>query len=57
MYYCRIYGVANFPNILGVLLAMDDPRIDPLNPPCLRNGTRKLVRVLFFPFDERSLMK
>ncbi|CAF1071686.1 unnamed protein product [Adineta steineri] len=41
-YYCRIYGLYNFPNILGFLLTIDDPRIDSSNPSCLSNQT--LVR-------------
>ncbi|CAF0849209.1 unnamed protein product [Adineta steineri] len=42
-YYCRIYDLYNFPNIQGVLLSIDDSRIDPYNPSCLSsrsgNGT------------------
>ena len=36
-YYCRIYGVSNFPNVSGSLLPIDDARVDPLNPSCLTN--------------------
>jgi hypothetical protein len=36
-YYCRIYGLYNFPNINGLLLSIDDPTIDPLNPSCFLN--------------------
>lgn len=36
-YYCRIYGVYNFPNFQGLLLTIDDPRIDPTSPSCLSN--------------------
>ncbi|CAF4449743.1 unnamed protein product, partial [Adineta steineri] len=38
-YYCRIYGLYNFPNIQGALLPIDDRRIDPLNPACISNRT------------------
>ncbi|CAF4191891.1 unnamed protein product, partial [Adineta steineri] len=42
-YYCRIYGLYNFPNIQGILLSIDDLTIDPYNPSCLSsrsgNGT------------------
>ncbi|CAF4405891.1 unnamed protein product, partial [Adineta steineri] len=31
-YYCRIYDLYNFPNIQGILLSIDDSRIDPYNP-------------------------
>ncbi|CAF3777854.1 unnamed protein product, partial [Adineta steineri] len=36
-YYCRIYGLYQFPNILGSLLPIDDPRTDPSNPSCFSN--------------------
>ncbi|CAF1417136.1 unnamed protein product [Adineta steineri] len=36
-YYCRIYDLYNFPNIQGILLSIDDSRIDPYNPSCLSN--------------------
>ncbi|CAF1500386.1 unnamed protein product, partial [Adineta steineri] len=36
-YYCRIYGLNDFPNINGSLLTIDDSRTDPLNPSCLSN--------------------
>ncbi|CAF4060500.1 unnamed protein product, partial [Adineta steineri] len=42
-YYCRIYGLYNFPNVQGILLSIDDSTIDPYNPSCLSsrsgNGT------------------
>ncbi|CAF3869870.1 unnamed protein product, partial [Adineta steineri] len=42
-YYCRIYDSYNFPNVQGILLSIDDSRVDPYNPPCLSsrsgNGT------------------
>ncbi|CAF4079743.1 unnamed protein product, partial [Adineta steineri] len=42
-YYCRIYGLYNFPNIQGILLSIGDSTIDPYNPSCLSsrsgNGT------------------
>ncbi|CAF3624741.1 unnamed protein product [Adineta steineri] len=42
-YYCRIYGLYNFPNIQGILLSIDDSTVDPYNPSCLSsrsgNGT------------------
>jgi len=36
-YYCRIYGVANFPNYFGQLWTIDDLRTDPKNPSCFHN--------------------
>ncbi|CAF1124779.1 unnamed protein product [Adineta steineri] len=36
-YYCRIYDLYNFPNVQGILLSIDDSRIDPYNPSCLSN--------------------
>ena len=36
-YFCRIYGMASFPNSGGQLLTVDDPRRDPQSPSCLRN--------------------
>jgi hypothetical protein len=30
--------VGNFPNLQGILLPINDPRIDPFNPSCLSNG-------------------
>ncbi|CAF3980133.1 unnamed protein product [Rotaria sp. Silwood2] len=36
-YYCRIYGLYNFPNLRGILLSIDDNRTDPSNPSCLSN--------------------
>ncbi|CAF3980867.1 unnamed protein product, partial [Adineta steineri] len=38
-YYCRIYSSYNFPNIQGVLIPIDDSRIDLQNPSCLKNST------------------
>ncbi len=37
VYYCRLYGLYNFPNIQGILLSINDSRIDPKNPSCLSN--------------------
>ena len=36
-YYCRIYGSAYFPNYLGQLLPIDDPRADQQNLSCFHN--------------------
>ncbi|UJR38826.1 hypothetical protein I4U23_031491 [Adineta vaga] len=36
-YYCRIYGLYNFPSINGTQLPIDDPRIDLLNSSCFSN--------------------
>ncbi|CAF3751894.1 unnamed protein product, partial [Rotaria sp. Silwood1] len=36
-YYCRIYGLYNFPNLQGILLSIDDNRTDPSSPSCLSN--------------------
>ncbi|CAF1261744.1 unnamed protein product [Adineta steineri] len=43
-YYCRIYGIYNFPNNLGILLSIDDPTIDPLNPSCLSNQSNNSIQ-------------
>ena len=40
-YFCRIYGVSNFPNLVGVLLSLDDSRVDPSNPSCLNNRSNR----------------
>jgi hypothetical protein len=32
-----VYGQSQFPHIGGLLLTIDDPRVDPLNPSCLSN--------------------
>ncbi|CAF3596750.1 unnamed protein product [Rotaria sp. Silwood1] len=36
-YYCRMYGVYNFPSTNGSMLTIDDSRIDPINPSCFGN--------------------
>ncbi|CAF4145951.1 unnamed protein product, partial [Adineta steineri] len=36
-YYCRVYGLYEFPNLNGSLLSIDDERTDPSNPSCLSN--------------------
>ncbi|CAF1293793.1 unnamed protein product, partial [Adineta steineri] len=36
-YYCRIYGLYNFPNFQGILLPIENSKIDPYNPSCLSN--------------------
>ena len=36
-YYCRVYGLSNFPNLFGALLTLDDRRTDPSNPSCFVN--------------------
>ena len=46
-YYCRIYGVWNFPNILGSLLPIDDPRVDLLNPSCFSTQSSKRHLLLY----------
>ncbi|CAF1149550.1 unnamed protein product [Adineta ricciae] len=38
-YYCRIYGLYEYPNLNNSLLTVDDLRIDPYNPSCLSNRT------------------
>ena len=53
-YYCRIYGVANFPDVGGILISVGDPRVDPLNPSCLSNQSRK--REIFRHVDLLSLL-
>lgn len=43
-YYCRIFDQYNFPMLSGLLLTIDDRRIDPMNVPCLSNHTiEKLI--------------
>ncbi|CAF1336506.1 unnamed protein product [Adineta steineri] len=39
-YYCRIYGLYDFPSINGLLLSINDSRTDPSNPSCLSNHSR-----------------
>ncbi|CAF1253004.1 unnamed protein product [Adineta steineri] len=36
-YYCRIYGLYNFPNFQGILLPIENSKTDPYNPSCLSN--------------------
>ncbi|CAF4442089.1 unnamed protein product, partial [Adineta steineri] len=36
-YYCRIYGLYNFPNFQGILLPIENSKIDPYNQSCLSN--------------------
>ena len=40
-YHCRIYGLYDFPNILGVMLTIGNPRVDTLNPSCFSNQSSK----------------
>ena len=40
-YYCRIYGVSDFPSILGSMLPIDDPRLDFFNSSCFSNLSSK----------------
>ena len=52
-YFCRIYGVSNFPNVQGVLIPVDDTILDPLNPSCLNNRSGRsfsLVVINLIPF-------
>ena len=53
-YYCRIYGVSNFPNSNGLLLPIDDPRVDPLNPSCLSNQSSEMDSLSPRPFPTTS---
>ncbi|CAF1399077.1 unnamed protein product [Adineta steineri] len=47
-YYCRIYDESyNFPNLQGILLSIDDPRIDPLNPSCLTSRSDNGTQLIF----------
>ena len=50
-YYCRVYGLYNFPNLLGSLLNLDDPRTDPSNPSCFSNqsGTLSILSLSLTP--------
>ena len=41
-YFCRIYGVSNFPTMNGFLLPIDDSRLDPLNASCFNNRSGRL---------------
>ncbi|UJR07107.1 hypothetical protein I4U23_011395 [Adineta vaga] len=41
-YYCRIYGLYDFPKLNDTLLTIDDTRNDPSNPSCLINRTNIL---------------
>ena len=38
-YYCRVFGVSEFPTLQGSLLTVDDMRNDSANPSCLSNRT------------------
>ncbi|CAF4160578.1 unnamed protein product, partial [Adineta steineri] len=40
-YYCRVYGLYEFPNLNGSLLSIDDQRTDPSNPSCLSNQSNR----------------
>ncbi|CAF1438157.1 unnamed protein product, partial [Adineta steineri] len=46
-YYCRIYDLYNFPNVQGILLSIDDSRIDPYNPSCLSNRSGNGTGLVF----------
>ncbi|CAF1360361.1 unnamed protein product, partial [Adineta steineri] len=46
-YYCRIYGLYNFPNIHGILLSIDDSTIDPYNPSCLTTRSGNETKFIF----------
>ncbi|CAF1380176.1 unnamed protein product, partial [Rotaria sordida] len=46
-YYCRIYGLYNFPNIQGVLLTIDNSKNDPFNPSCLSNRSDNETGLIF----------
>ncbi|CAF0753401.1 unnamed protein product [Adineta steineri] len=46
-YYCRIYGLYNFPNLQGILLSIDDSTIDPYNPSCLSNRSGNGTGLIF----------
>ncbi|CAF0990631.1 unnamed protein product [Adineta steineri] len=46
-YYCRIYELHNFPNIQGILLSIDDSRVDPYNPSCLSNRSGNGTGLVF----------
>ena len=39
--------MADFPNILGILLPIDDPRMDPLNPSCFSNQSSETHLMLY----------
>ena len=47
-YFCRIFGVSNFPSLNGSLLSIGDSRVDPANPSCLNNPSGR--KVIFFSF-------
>ncbi|CAF0940715.1 unnamed protein product [Adineta steineri] len=46
-YYCRMYGSYNFPNLQGILLSIDDSRIDPYNPSCLSTRSGNGTKLIF----------
>jgi len=47
VYYCRLYGQYNFPNIEGILLSINDSRSDPNNPSCLSNRSSNRTGLVF----------
>ncbi|CAF0915635.1 unnamed protein product, partial [Adineta steineri] len=46
-YYCRIYDLYNLPNLQGILLSIDDSRVDPYNPSCLSNRSGNGTGLIF----------
>ncbi|CAF4112645.1 unnamed protein product, partial [Adineta steineri] len=47
-YYCRVYDESyNFPNLQGILLSIDDPRVDPLDPSCLSSRSDNGTQLIF----------
>ncbi|CAF0948798.1 unnamed protein product [Adineta steineri] len=46
-YYCRIYGLYNFPNVQGILLSIDNSTVDPYNPSCLSNRSGNGTKLIF----------
>ena len=48
-YFCRIYGVSDFPRNRGVLLSIDDPLLALSNASCFSNRSGKRSRKAPFP--------
>ena len=54
-YYCRIYGVWDFPHLNGSLLPLDDLQTDPLNPACLADRSSRVAMIVLKPSGHLSL--
>lgn len=60
-YYCRIYGLSNFPSIRGVSIPVDDARLDQFNSSCLNNRSGRIedrspvsLLLIFIAFEDNG---